>query len=117
GWWSPTFNVSFPDVPAPSAIGLPAPIVLLGSATMPAAVGSGTKYVTSGSYSPGTLTVVGPGTAQLWVQGSMSFGNIIITNGGSLVLYVRNPRGSPVSIPDSGSETLKPPRLAQNLQI
>ena len=115
GWWSPTFNASFSDVPAPSNIGLPVPLPLLGVATM-SAVGS-PKYVTSGSYSPGTLTVVGPGTAQLWVQGSMSFGNIILTNGATLVLYVGNTSGSAVSITDSGSGTLNQPGLAQNLQI
>ncbi|HEX4645910.1 MAG TPA: hypothetical protein VH598_09905, partial [Verrucomicrobiae bacterium] len=115
GWWSPTFNASFPDVPAPSPIGIGPPLPLLGFANISAA--GNPKYVTSGSYSPGTLTVVGPGTAQLWVQGSMSFGNIVLTNGATIVLYVGNTSGSPVSITDSGSGTLNQPGLASNLQI
>jgi hypothetical protein len=113
GWWSPTFNVSFPDVPVPSSIGLPPPAPILGTAT----IMGGAKYMTSGSYSPGTLRVAGPGTAQLWVRGSMSFGNILFTNGASLILYVGNTSGSPVSLTDSGSGVLNQPGLAGNLRI
>jgi hypothetical protein len=47
----------------------------------------------------------------------MSFGNIVITNGGSLILYVGNTSGSAVSITDSGSGTLNQPGLSSNLQI
>lgn len=120
GWWSPTFNASFSDVPAPTYAPLPPPAAvppLLGLLGTPVTTFSGGNYTVAGSYSPGDIVVSGPGVTTLWVQGSMSVGNITFTNGGSLILYIGNTSGSAVSLTESGNNTLNQPGLARNLQI
>jgi hypothetical protein len=120
GWWSPTFNVSFPDAPAPNSpnpyIGL-APIVISGRTYL----FGGTKYTWNGAnnnyFNAGTLIVNGPGVSTLWVQGSMYFGNIVLTNGGSLVLYVGTTTGTNNWITDTGNSAVNQPGLARNIQI
>jgi hypothetical protein len=110
GAWSPTFNASFPDVPAPSPIGLPLPLAIGGVINLL----PGVNYVTTTSPA-GVLYATGP--SQVWIQGSASIGVNIGTNGGSLVLYVGKASGSGDSLTLSGNGTMNQPGLPRNLQI
>ena len=47
----------------------------------------------------------------------MYFGNIVVTNGGSLVLYLGTTSGTNDWITDTGNSTVNQPGLASNIQI
>ncbi len=113
GYWAGNFNTAITDVSAPAA-----------GTALPAAAPSGTYkgsiVLSGGNYTaptdPGKPLVI-TGATTLWVQGSFSPAGIIITNGGSLALYIGAASGSGNSLSLSGNGTINQPGLAVNLQI
>lgn len=111
GWWSPTFNVSFPDVPHPTFIGLPLPAAINGNFFLV----PGINYTVTSNPS-GVLFCTGSNRVWLNYSGSTSLG-VTITNNGSLALYVGRTSGSADSLSLSGNGTMNYPGLARNLRI
>jgi hypothetical protein len=107
-WWTPDFNVNFPDVKAPTFAGIGLPPALGGYVTL-----NGGKYTIT-STSPGNLLVLAPTT--LWVKGSCQLGVTIGPNG-SLVLYVGKTTGSGDRLTLTGNGTMNQPGYARNLVI
>ena len=112
-YWAPTFNVSFPDVPAPNTMvpmmwqGLPAPVSGVYTLT------PGVNYTYSGTFS-GTL--LSTGANQVWLKNGGSLGATNIGSG-SLVIYVGQTSGGSASLSLSGNGNMNYPGLARNLQI
>lgn len=112
-WWSPTFNVNFPDVAAPSTVGW----FTLGSAPVVNGViclVPGLNY-TASSYNGTTIKCSGANT--VWIQGSVSGLSVTNTASGSLTLFVGTTSGSGDSLSLSGNGNMNYPGLARNLQI
>jgi hypothetical protein len=111
GWWSPDFNASFADVPAPSfTLAMPMPPSIGGIITLV----PGLNYATT--ISPAGV-LYSTGQNQVWIKGSASIGVTVATNGGPLILYVGTLTGSGDSLSLSGNGTMNQPGLPRNLQI
>ena len=116
GYWFGNFNTAIPDVPAPTVGGaLPAAAA---SGTYKGSIvlsSSGANYTAPSGGPSAPLVITAPTT--LWVQGSFSPAGILITNGGSLTLYIGKATGSGDSLSLSGNGTINQPGLAANLQV
>ncbi|MDB6064494.1 MAG: hypothetical protein JWR26_702 [Pedosphaera sp.] len=112
GYWNGNFNVTIPDVPAPTFSPFPLPAASNGVITL----NGGTYNVTSVPNTP--LNITGP--TKLWVQGSFTPSGLTIasTNNASLSLFVgtANASGND-SISIGGNGALNSPGLAENFQI
>ena len=110
-YWAGNFNTAIPDVPTPTFVGgaLPAPVS--GTITL-----NGGNYTVTAAGAPSSaLLITGPTT--LWVQGSFSVPSIIITNNGSLVLYVGRASGSGDSLSLAGNTVYNQHGLAANFEL
>jgi hypothetical protein len=110
GYWVGNFNIAIPDVIAPTFPGMALPAPTNGKIVL-----NGGNY-TAPSGGPTSPLVITASTT-LWVQGSFSPVGILITNGGSLVLYVGKATGSGDSLNLLGNGTINQPGLATNLQM
>jgi hypothetical protein len=113
-WWTPDFNVNFPDVKTPN---------LAGALSIPGATNgyiflSGGSYIWSTSWNNSTAFMVTAPTT-LWVKGSITGLNVVFAGtNASLVLYVGRPTGSGDAFTlVKGNGTLNSPGYARNLQI
>ncbi|MDB6111530.1 MAG: hypothetical protein JWR69_3280 [Pedosphaera sp.] len=119
-WWSPTFNVTLPSLPAPTftGTGLPSQTTTgaySGYIVIPQAGIS--NYVVAALPSTPLYIV---GKASVWVKGSASVAvTIATTNKAQLDLYVGNTIGSgdSISLAGSSTSTLNQPGYARNLRI
>ncbi|MDB6068660.1 MAG: hypothetical protein JWR26_4868 [Pedosphaera sp.] len=111
-YWSTNFNMSLPDVAAPTGFGMGLPAATNGHIILP----GGNYTTTVGPTVP--LVITGPTT--LWVQGSFTPGGITIatSNNAYLVLYVgtTNKNGFD-SLTIAGNGPLNQPGYAVNLDI
>lgn len=111
--WAGNFNARFPDLPAPTFVGLPFPAPD-GFGNINLTASNGTYVATSWTN---LLIVKAPST--IWVQGSLNLltKSVVFTNHGSLVLYVgrTNATGDALSI--SGTGSVNSPGYAINFQI
>ena len=108
GHWLGDCRVNIPDVSEPAFAGDPLPAVTNGNIFL-----NGGFY-TASDIPVSSLVIAGPTT--LWVQGSFLAGNVTMTNGGSLVLYLgTTASGGSGSVTFSG--TVNAPGYATNLQV
>jgi hypothetical protein len=112
GYWSGNFNVSIPNVTAPTFTGIGLPPATNGVITL-----NGGNYSVT-SVPSATINVTGP--TKLWVQGSFSPSGLTIasTNSAALTLFVgtTNASGND-SISIGGNGALNSPGLADNFHI
>jgi hypothetical protein len=111
-WWTPDFNVNFPDVKTPTFVGSSLPGAANGYVTL-----TGGNYIYSTSWSSTTpFMITGPTT--LWVKGSITGLNVVFAGtNASLILYVGRATTTGDSLTLRGSGTLNSPGYARNLQI
>ncbi len=111
GYWTGNFNTAIPDVPTPTFAGAALPAAIGGVITL-----HGGNYTVTANGAPSApLVITAPTT--LWVQGSFSPGALIITNSGSLILYVGQAAGSGDSLSLAGNTVYNQPGIAANLQM
>jgi len=113
GAWSGDFNLTIPDVPTPTLTGvLPLPGAVSKVITIP-----GGTYIAAVDPGASTYAVTAPTT--LWVQSSFSLNKsgVIITNGGSLTLYVGTANGSGDKLDLGGGAFINQAGYAQNMQF
>jgi hypothetical protein len=114
-WWTPDFNVNFPDVNAPiltAALNLLQPVVG-GYIRL-----TGGNYVYSNSWNSNAAPFLITAPTTIWIKGSASGLNFVFggTNA-SLVLYVGRPTSTGDTLSLAGNGTLNYPGYARNLQI